>query len=171
MSINYIKAANEIAKLFVAQSNGMTQLSDKLLHALREAESNGTDVNMVWASIARTNNWSDRDAGLDGNPMPKTLANYRSMSRKAIQLAVGHNYSDHAAWKKAIAHANKLAKSQEAEETPRIQAFDLNAVELPSWIERASGIRASMTAENIADFDKYIHHQIEAFMQKKNKSK
>lgn len=170
MSINYIKAANEIAKLFVAQGNGLIQLSDKLLNAFREAESNGTDVNMVWASIARTNNWSDRDAGLDGNPMPKTLANYRSMSRKAIQLSVGHNYSDHAAWKKAIAQANKLAKAQSEDETTKIQAFDLNEVELPSWVERASSIRSSMTAENIADFDKYIHHHIEAFMQK-NKRK
>jgi hypothetical protein len=169
MSINYIKAANEIAKLYVAQGNGLIQLSDKLLHALREAESNGTDVNMVWASIARTNNWSDRDAGLDGNPMPKTLANYRSMSRKAIQLSVGHNYSDHATWKKAIAQANKLSKSQEAEETPRIPSVDLNEIELPGWIERATGLRNSMTGENIAAFDKAIHHAIESFMQKKVK--
>jgi len=165
MSINYIKAANEIAKLYVAQGNGLIQLSDKLLHALREAESNGTDVNMVWASIARTNNWSDRDAGLDGNPMPKTLANYRSLSRKAIGLSVGHQFSDHAAWKKAIAQANKLSKSQEAEETPRIPSVDLNEMEMPSYVEHIIKKRLSMTEKNIKTFDSVIIKAIEKFME------
>jgi hypothetical protein len=163
MSINYIKAANEIAKLYVAQSNGMTQLSDKLLHALREAESNSTDVNLIWASIARTNDWSDRDAGLDGNPMPKTLANYRSLSRKAIGLSVGHQFSDHASWKKAIAQAVKLSKV-EPESAP-IEAIDLNEIELPSYVEHIIKKRAGMTEKNIKSFDSVIIRAIEKFME------
>ena len=163
MSINYIKAANEIAKLYVAQGNGLIQLSDKLLHALREAESNGTDVNLVWASIARTNNWSDRDAGLEGNPMPKTLANYRSLSRKAIDLSVGHQFSDHASWKKAIAQAVKLSKI-EPESAP-IEAIDLNEMELPSYVEHIIKKRAGMTEKNIKSFDSVIIKAIEKFME------
>ncbi len=163
MSINYIKAANEIAKLYVAQGNGLIQLSDKLLHALREAESNGTDVSLIWASIARTNNWSDRDAGLDGNPMPKTLANYRSLSRKAIGLSVGHQFSDHAGWKKAIAQAVKLSKV-EPESAP-IEAIDLNEIELPSYVEHIIKKRAGMTEKNIKSFDSVIIRAIEKFME------
>ena len=163
MSINYIKAANEIAKLYVAQGNGMVQLSDKLLHALREAESNGTDVNLIWASIARTNGWSDRDAGLEGNPMPKTLANYRSLSRKAIDMSVGHQFSDHASWKKAIAQAVKLSKI-EPESAP-IEAIDLNEMELPSYVEHIIKKRAGMTEKNIKSFDSVIIKAIEKFME------
>lgn len=162
-AINYIKAANDVAKLFVAQANGMLQLSDKLLQALREAESNGTDVNLVWASIARTNGWSDRDAGLEGNPMPKTLANYRSLSRKAITLSVGHQFSDHASWKKAIAQAVKLSKV-EPESAP-IEAIDLNEIELPSYVEHIIKKRAGMTEKNIKTFDSVIIRAIEKFME------
>ena len=165
MTINYIKTANDIAKLYVAQGNGMVQLSDKLLHALREAEANKADINMVWASIARTNGWSDRDAGLEGNPMPKTLANYRSLSRKALELGVGHNYGDHASWKKAIGQANKLAKAQAEEETPRIDSLDLNEVELPSYVEHIIKRRSGMTEKNIKAFDTVIIRAIEKFME------
>lgn len=162
-SINYIRAANEIAKLYVAQGNGLVQLSDKLLQALKEAESNGTDVNLVWASIARTNNWKDRDAGLEGNPMPKTLANYRSLSRKAIEHGVGHQFNDHASWKKAIAQAVKLSKV-EPESAP-IPSVDLNEIELPSYVERIIQKRASMTEKNIKSFDSVIIRAIEKFME------
>lgn len=167
--IETIKNVNSIALLFVSQANGMAQLSDQLIISLAQAELAGIDINTVWASIAETNDWADREAGLDGTPMPKTLANYRSMSRKAIALDVGHQFSNHADWKKAISAASKLANSASEESTPKIEAINLNDIELPSWIERASGIRSGMTAENIAAFDKYIHHHIEAFLQKKGK--
>ena len=48
--------------------------------------------------------------------MPKTLANYRSLSRKAIDLSVGHQFSDHASWKKAIAQAGKYARQADSEQ-------------------------------------------------------
>lgn len=168
MKIEFIKAANEIAKLIVAQANGADTLADQMLMALGNAEQTGMDLNTVWASIAETNGWSDREAGIDGNPMPKTLANYRSLSRKAMKLGVDHigRFAD---WRKLLAHEEKLHKAKNAEETPKIERVDLNEVDLPSWIERANQARQVMTAENIAAFDKYIHHHIEAFMNKKAK--
>jgi hypothetical protein len=87
------------------------------------------------------------------------------MSRKAISLSVGHNYSDHAAWKKAIAQANKLSKSQEAEETPRIPSVDLNEMEMPSYVEHIIKKRLSMTEKNIKTFDSVIIKAIEKFME------
>lgn len=167
--IETIKKVNSIAMLYVSQSNGMTQLSDELIVSLAQAEFDGVDINTVWASIAETNGWSDRDAGVEGDPMPKTLANYRSLSRKALNLNVGHQFSSHAAWKKAINAANKLANSSEDENAPKIEAINLNDLELPSWVERAAQARAKMTTENMKSFDQYIHHHIESFMQKKIK--
>lgn len=170
--IEFIKAANAIAKLYVAQSNGMETLADDMLQALGNAEANGIDINSVWASIAETNNWSDRDAGLDGNPMPKTLANYRSLSRKALNLGVSHGNGfpkQFAAWRKEISAADKLAKSSEAEKAPKIEAINLDEIELPSWVERATQARITMSDDNLKAFDKAMHHAIESFMQKKNK--
>lgn len=167
--IETIKNVNSIALLYVSQANGLSQLSDQLIISLAQAEFDGIDINTVWASIAETNGWADRDAGLEGNPMPKTLANYRSLSRKALNLKVGHQFANHADWKKAINAAAKLANASETESAPKIEAINLNEIELPSWIERANGLRSGMTAENIAAFDKYIHHHIEAFLQKKAK--
>lgn len=166
--IEYIKAANEIAKLIVSQANGAETLADQMLAALGTAEQSGMDLNTVWASIAETNGWSDRDAKLDGNPMPKTLANYRSLSRKAMALGVDHigRFAD---WRKLIAKEDKLRKAAQEEQTPRIESLNLNEIELPSWVERANQARQVMTVENIAAFDKYIHHHIEAFMNKKVK--
>jgi hypothetical protein len=167
--IEIIKNANDVAKLLIAQANGMEQLSDKMLEALGNAEASGLDLNTVWASIADTNGWSDRDAKLDGNPMPKTLANYRSLSRKAMSLGVTHQGIKFPEWRKAINAAAKLANSQADETEPKIERINLNEMELPSWIERANTIRTGMTEENMRAFDKYIHHHIEAFMQKKSK--
>lgn len=167
--IEIIKSANAIALAYVSQANGMETLSDEMLAALGHAETNGIDLNTVWASIAETNGWADRDAGLEGNPMPKTLANYRSLSRKAMVLGISHVGKRFAEWRKEISAANKLAQASEAEKTTKIEAINLNDIELPSWIERASSIRSGMSAENIAAFDKYIHHHIETFLQKKAK--
>lgn len=166
MKTDSMKIVNDVVLLFVAQDKGLNQLSEKLLLALAHAEFDGADINVVWASIARTNNWADREAGLQGDKMPKTLQNYRSLSRKAIGLGVGHQFVSHADWKKAIRAAEKAEPDESA---PKIESFDLNEVDLPDWIERATGIRSGMTAENLAAFDKYIHHHIEAFMQKKVK--
>lgn len=167
--IETIKNVNSIALLYVSQANGMETLADEMLAALGNAETTGIDLNTVWASIAETNNWSDRDAGLEGNQMPKTLANYRSLSRKAQSLGISHVGKRFAEWRKEISAANRLAQASEAEKAPKIEAINLNEIELPSWIERASSIRSGMSAENIAAFDKYIHHHIETFMQKKAK--
>ena len=167
--IEIIREANDIALTLVTNANTGSALSDTLLSVLGKAEQTGLDINSLWASIAETNGWSDREAGIEGNPMPKTLANYRSLSRKAIALGVTHIGVKYPEWRKAINAANKLANASEAESKPRIEAINLNEMELPSWIERANTIRSGMTAENIAAFDKYIHHHIEAFMQKKVK--
>lgn len=163
-AINYIRLANDVAKTLLAQANGMSQLSDKLLHVLAEAESNGVNIESIWASIARTNQWSDRDAGVEGNPMPKTLANYRSLSRKALSLEVGHQFGSHAEWKKAINAANKLSKAQEAEETPpKPEAIDLNEIEAPSYIPHILEKRKNMSEKNIKAFDTLIIRAIEKF--------
>lgn len=169
MKIELIKAANDIAKLYLAQSNGLETLADEMLVALGNAEQAGLDINSVWASIAETNGWSDREAGIEGNPMPKTLANYRSLSRKALSLGISHVGKKFAGWRKEINAANKLAQASEAESKPRIEAINLDEVELPSWIERATQARLTMTEENMKAFDKAIHHAIESFMQKKAK--
>lgn len=169
MSYDFHKAANAVALLYVSQSNGMETLADEMLKALGNAEANGIDLNSVWASIAETNQWSDRDAGVEGNPMPKTLANYRSLSRKALSLGVSHVGKGFAAWRKEIGAADKIAKASEAEKAPKIEAINLNDIELPSWIERATQARTTMTEANMKAFDTYLHHHIEAFMQKKNK--
>jgi hypothetical protein len=163
-TINYIRLANDVAKSLLAQANGVSQLSDKLLQVLAEAEANKVDILSLWASIARTNQWSDRDAGVEGNPMPKTLANYRSMSRKALTLDVGHQFSNHADWKKAIAAANKLSKAQEEEETPpKPEAFDLNEVEAPSYLSHILEKRKGLSEKNIKAFDTLIIRAIEKF--------
>lgn len=167
--IEFIKAANNVAKLYVAQSNGLETLADDMLKALGNAEANGVDINSVWASIAETNQWSDRDAGLDGNPMPKTLANYRSLSRKALSLGVSHVGKAFAAWRKEINAANKIAQASEAEKAPKIEAINLEEIELPSWVERATQARIAMSDDNLKAFDKAMHHAIESFMQKKAK--
>lgn len=169
MSYDFHKAANAIAKLYVAQSNGLETLADDMLKALGNAEAHGIDINSVWASIASTNEWSDREAGIDGNPMPKTLANYRSLSRKALSLGVSHVGKAFAAWRKEISAANKIAQANEAEKAPKIEAINLDEVELPSWVERATQARLKMTDENLKAFDKAIHHAIESFMNKKAK--
>lgn len=189
MKIELLKNANAIAKAIVVHANGAVTLADQFLAALGEIEASGMDVNTVWASIAETNGWADRDAGLQGDKMPKTLANYRSLSRKALKLGVSHagafdmNWKPSAnetekdrprlpvkfaAWRKKISAAKKEAEQVSPDE-PRIQSFNLDAVELPDWIERATGIRSGLDAVNLAAFDKYIHHHIEAFMQKKVK--
>lgn len=163
-TINYIRLANDVAKSLLAQANGVSQLSDKLLQVLAEAEANKVDILSLWASIARTNQWSDRDAGVEGNPMPKTLANYRSMSRKALALDVGHQFSNHADWKKAIAAANKLSKAQEAEEAPaKPEAIDLNEVEAPSYLTHILEKRKGLSEKNIKAFDTLIIRAIEKF--------
>lgn len=167
--IETIKNFNAVALFYVSQADGMETLADEMLSALGKVEQIGVDVNTAWASIAETNGWADRDAGLDGNPMPKTLANYRSLSRKALKLNVSHVGKRFADWRKEINAAAKLANASETESAPKIEAINLNEIELPSWVERANGIRSGMTAENIAAFDKYIHHHIEAFLQKKAK--
>ena len=169
MSYDFHKAANDIAKLYVSQSNGMETLADEMLNSLGTAQANGIDVNAIWASIAVTNEWADREAGIEGNPMPKTLANYRSLSRKALSLGVSHIGKAFAAWRKEISAANKIAQASEAEKAPKIEAINLNEIELPSWIERATQARTGMTEANMKAFDTYLHHQIEAFMQKKIK--
>jgi hypothetical protein len=124
----------------------------------------------VWLAIALANKWKDQKNKVEGSgDMPKTPANYRSMSRKAVTLGVGHQFEKHADWKKAINAAAKLANSQADETEPKIERINLNEMELPGWIERANTIRTGMTEENMRAFDKYIHHHIEAFMQKKAK--
>lgn len=163
------KNVNQIALALVTQANGTETLSNNLLIALAQAEFDGLDIQSLWASIAVTNEWSDQDAGIRGNPMPKTLANYRSLSRKAIRLGVGHQHSNLPAWKKAINAADRLSKASEEEKAPRIEAINLNELELPTWIERANALRQGMTTENIQAFDQYLHHHIEAFMNKKVK--
>lgn len=169
MKIELLKNANAIAKAIVVHANGAETLADQFLSALGEIETAGMDVNTAWASIAETNGWADREAGIDGDKMPKTLQNYRSLSRKALSLGIAHAGKKFAAWRKEIAAANKLTKAGEEESAPKITSFNLDAVELPDWIERATNARSGMTAENLAAFDKYIHHHIEAFMQKKVK--
>lgn len=164
---NYAHKANEIALQIVANSANGEALSDALLSVLREAETEKENINSIWASIAVSNNWKDVKAGIkEGGDMPKTLANYRGKSRKALTLGVGHQFNNLVEWNEAINAAKKL---QAPEEKEKIEAINLNEIELPSWIERANGIRSGMTAENIAAFDKYIHHHIEAFLQKKGK--
>lgn len=165
----FIKAANDIALEIVSNANTGMTLSDRLLEALGNAEKAGIDLNTVWSSIAVTNNWADGKADIDGNPMPKTLANYRSLSRKALNLGVSHIGVKYPDWKKAISAADRLSKVSEEEKAPKIESFDLNAIELPTWAERATAIRQGMTEENIKAFDKAIHHAIESFMQKKVK--
>ena len=167
MKIELIRAANDIAKLLIAQANGQAALSDELLAALGNAEQAGLDLNTVWASIAETNGWKDRDAGIDGNPMPKTLANYRSLSRKALEHGVTHIGVKYPEWRKAISAAAKANASED--EAPKIESINLNNAELPDWIERASNLRAGMDMENLKAFDSYLHHHIEAFMNKKVK--
>jgi hypothetical protein len=167
--IEFIEAVNDIALTIVTNANTGAALADRMLEALGNAEKAGLDLNSVWASIASTNKWSDREAGLEGNPMPKTLANYRSLSRKAIALGITHQGVKYPEWRKAIAAANKLASASEEEKAPKIEAIDLNEIALPSWAERAQAIRQGMTTENVAAFDKAIHHAIESFMQKKIK--
>jgi hypothetical protein len=167
--IELIRAANDVALTLVTNANTGAALSDKLLEALGNAEKAGLDLNSVWASIAETNQWSDREAKLDGNQMPKTLANYRSLSRKAIALGITHIGVKYPEWRKAIAAANKLASASENEKAPKIEAIDLNEIALPSWAERAQAIRQGMTTENLAAFDKAIHNAIENFMNKKAK--
>jgi hypothetical protein len=167
--IEFIKAANDIALTIVTNANTGAALADRMLEALGNAEKAGLDLNSVWASIASTNEWSDRDAGLEGNPMPKTLANYRSLSRKAMTLGITHQGVKYPEWRKAIAAANKLVIASEEEKAPKIEAIDLNEIALPSWIERANSLRVGMTEENIKAFDKAINHAIESFMQKKVK--
>lgn len=168
MSIyNYAQKANEIALQIISNAANGEALSDALLSILRDAETEKENINSIWASIAVSNNWKDTKAGIkEGGEMPKTLANYRSKSRKAMALDVGHQFETHVKWNEAINSAKRL---QLPEEKEKIEAINLNDLELPSWIERASSIRSGMTAENIAAFDKYIHHHIEAFMQKKVK--
>lgn len=168
MSINFIRLANDTAKLFLAQANSMSQLSDKMLHVLAEAEAAGTDMFQLWSSIARTNQWADRDAGLTAkegfNPMPKTLANYRSISRRASDLGVGHQFSNFADWRKAVSAANKLTKSQEEEETPpKSKPIDLNEIEAPSYLTHIVEKRRGMTEKNIKAFDTLIIRAIEKF--------
>lgn len=167
--IEFIKAANNVAKLYVSQANGMETLADELLTALGNAEQAGLDINSVWASIAETNGWSDREAGVEGNPMPKTLANYRSLSRKGLSLGVTHAGKKFAAWRKEINAANKIANAAAEENAPKIEAINLDEIELPSWVERATQARVSMSDDNLKAFDKAMHHAIESFMQKKNK--
>lgn len=169
MSYEFHKSVNTIALAYASQASGLESLAEDLLRALGTAEANGLDINSLWASIAVTNNWSDRDAGIEGEKMPKTLQNYRSLSRKALNLGVSHVTTGFAAWRKAISAADKLAKISEEEKAPKIEAIDLNNIELPTWIERASGLRASMTEANMKAFDSYLHHHIENFMQKKLK--
>jgi len=169
MTYAYHKAANDIAIQLVTNANTGLALSDQFLQVLGQAEQDKVDLNIIWASIARTNDWSDREAGLEGNPMPKTLANYRALSRKAMSLGVSHQGVKFPEWRKAISAANRLAKASEDEKAPRIEAIDLNEIELPTWIERAQAIRQGMTDENIKAFDSYIHHHIEAFKSKKAK--
>lgn len=164
-----IKKVNGIALDIVHTSNSTQALADSLILGLAQAEFDGLDINSVWASIAETNGWSDREAGIEGNPMPKTLANYRSLSRKAIALSVKHQFAKFAEWRKAINAANKLANASEAESKPRIEAINLNELELPGWIERANAIRTGMDTENVKAFDAHLHRAIEAFMQKKAK--
>lgn len=167
MKIDHIRRANDVAKLLIAQANGQTVLSDELLLVLAQAEFDGNDINTVWASIAATNGWKDRDAGLDGEPMPKTLANYRSLSRSALELGVNHQFAKYADWKKAISAAKKANATED--ETPKIEHINLNNAELPDWIERANNIRVGLDIENLKAFDSYLHHHIEAFMNKKVK--
>lgn len=169
MSYDFHKAANAVALLYVSQSNGLETLADEMLKALGNAEQHGIDLNSVWATIASTNEWSDREAGIDGNPMPKTLANYRSLSRKALSLGVSHVGKQFAEWRKEISAANKLANAAAEENAPKIEAINLNDIELPSWIERATQARTTMTETNMKAFDTYLHHHIESFMQKKIK--
>lgn len=165
--INYAQKANEIALQIVSNGNEKEALADALLSVLKEAEAEGKNVNSIWATIARTNGWKDTKAGLkEGSDMPKTLANYRSKSRKAIALSVGHQFEKHSSWNDAI---NAAKKEQEPKEEEKIEAINLNDLELPSWIERAAQARTKMTAENMKAFDQYIHHHIENFMQKKIK--
>lgn len=165
--IDYAQKANEIALQIISNAANGEALSDALLAVLREAEAEKKNINSIWASIAVSNNWKDVKAGIkEGGDMPKTLANYRSKSRKAMALDVGHQFETLAEWNDAINSAKRL---QLPEEKEKIEAINLNDLELPSWIERANSIRTGMTEENMRAFDKYIHHHIEAFLQKKGK--
>lgn len=167
--LEIIKAANDVALTIVTNANTGAAIADRMLEVLGNAERTGLSIDTVWASIADTNGWSDRDAKVEGNPMPKTLANYRSLSRKAVILGVTHIGVKFPEWRKAINAANKLANAAEAESESKIEVINLNELSLPSWAERAASARNGMTSENLAAFDKYMHHQIEAFMQKKAK--
>lgn len=167
--LEIIKAANDVALTLISNANTGAALSDRLLEILGEAEKTGLDLNTVWASIAETNGWADKEARIDGNPMPKTLANYRSLSRKAMTLGVTHQGVKYPEWRKAINAANKLANAVEEEKAPRVERINLNELELPGWIERANAIRTGMDTENVKAFDAHLHRAIEAFMQKKAK--
>lgn len=166
--IELVKAFVATADLIVSNGNETVNLAERILKDMANAEKAGMDTETLWFSYAETKGYADKKAGIDGNPMPKTIANYRSISRKAVTLGVGHQFNSLADWKKAINVASKLANSQD-EETPQIERINLNEMELPGWIERAQGLRAGMDTENVKAFDAHLHKAIEAFMQKKSK--
>lgn len=169
MKTELLKNANAIALALVSHAVGTETLADSFLSALGDIEAAGMDVNRAWATIAEENNWADREARIDGDKMPKTLQNYRSLSRKALALGITHAGKKFAAWRKEISAANKIAQASAEESATKIESYHLSEIELPGWMERANNLRAGMTTENLQAFDKYIHHHIEAFMNKKVK--
>ena len=172
MKIDLITRANVIAIAMLKNAATGEDLAVQMLRALNDAEQASLSIDTVWASIADTNGWSDKAAGIEGDTFPKTLANYRSLSRKAVLLKVGHAFNNYAEWKKAISAADKLDKQAKAELTPVIESFNLNEeTELPAYLEAFLEMRGRMDEANSLAFDKYLQHHIAAFKPVKEKVK
>lgn len=172
MKTELIRAANNVALAILKNAASGEDLAIQMLKALNAAEQASLPIDTVWASIAETNGWSDKAAGIEGDTFPKTLANYRSLSRKAVALKVGHAFGNFADWRKAVSAADKLDKQAKAELTPVIESFNLNEeTEIPAYLEAFLAMRDRMDEANALAFDKYLQHHIAAFKPVKEKVK
>jgi hypothetical protein len=162
--VSIIQNCNSAALALLSHDTKREDLANKLLVQLGIAEQAGVAIESVWASIAVTNGWKDQPNGIDGDAMPKTLANYRAKSRQSIRYGVAHNgHKNHAAWETAIRAAKKLAETTEDEPSERVEAIDLNEADVPTYVRGIVEKRRSMTQKNMNAFDKLVLHAIESF--------
>ena len=172
MSNELFKAVNNIALAMLKNAASGDDLAIQMIRALNAVEQAGRSIDTAWATLADTNGWADKAAGIEGDTFPKTLANYRSLSRKAVLLKVGHAFGKYSDWTKAIRAADKLDKQAKAELTPVIESFNLNEeTELPAYLEAFLEMRGRMDEANSLAFDKYLQHHIAAFKPVKEKVK
>ncbi len=112
---NAVKTGRAIVKNEVTKGN----LADTLLINMIAAIDDRLSIDIVWTDMARAMGYSDKSAKLDGLKMPGTLATYRSLHRKALQVANGDMAELRTLFSLGHADLKKmLAKGKEEEVQP-----------------------------------------------------